>query len=56
MRVCGLLLNGVGVYIVSCELKLSLPVDFFFLTLIKRHRAVLLSIIPSSSLSVCLLD
>lgn len=57
VRVCGLLLNGVGVYIVSCELKLSLPVDFFFfLTLIKRHRAVLLSIIPSSSLSVCLLD
>lgn len=29
---------------------------FFFLTLIKRHRAVLLSIILSSSLSVCLLD
>lgn len=55
VRVCGLLLNGVGVYIVSCELKLSLPVDFFFfLTLIKS--AVLLSIIPSSSLSVCLLD
>lgn len=46
VRVCGLLLNGVGVYIVSCELKLSLPVV----------RAVLLSIILSSSLSVCLLD